>query len=452
MKQKASPLYIQALRHGIAAILVVVPFYTVLSIWAASRLKHLDFFKSWKEMMLVAMAAIVAGFLITHGKYAAKVFKNNLVLLMVAYMVLVIIMGIYGLSTNRVSDSAAIYGWLIDLRVFGIFLVSLLTFHLSQQFNLKPFPWRKIILVPAICVIIFGFLQVVALPHDFLNHFGYSLSTTAPYETVDNQPGLIRIQSTLRGPNPLGAYLVIVITVLVSEFMRSKDRRYKAFLALLGLLGLFDLYNTYSRSAEIGLVLALGALVFVHNRALIHKFRWHLTIAGAALVLLLGVAAAKHNYLVQNVIFHSSNKSTSAVSSNSQRADAMQTALKDIIHHPLGSGVGSAGAASRRNTKGPVKIAENYYLQIGQELGILGLILFLSINVVIAVKLWRQRHDELTAVLLASLVGLAFANLLYHAWSDDALAYIWWSLAGLALAPAILTTEHKRHGKKQKTA
>jgi hypothetical protein len=48
--------------------------------------------------------------------------------------------------------------------------------------------------------------------------------------------------------------------------------------------------------------------------------------------------------------------------------------------------------------------------------------------------LWYRRSEILARFLLASLAGITFVNLLSHAWADDTLAYLWWGLAGLAIA------------------
>ncbi len=45
---------------------------------------------------------------------------------------------------------------------------------------------------------------------------------------------------------------------------------------------------------------------------------------------------------------------------------------------------------------------------------------------------------ELARVLLASLAGLSVMAMLMHIWSDDTIAYLWFSLAGLALAQPVL--------------
>jgi len=101
----------------------------------------------------------------------------------------------------------------------------------------------------------------------------------------------------------------------------------------------------------------------------------------------------------------------------------------------LGDGPGTAGPASYYNQGHPVRIAENYFVQVGQETGWLGLALFLLINVGVAALLYVKRDDPLALSLFASLIGLTLINLFSHAWADDTLAYVWWGLAGVALAP-----------------
>jgi hypothetical protein len=78
------------------------------------------------------------------------------------------------------------------------------------------------------------------------------------------------------------------------------------------------------------------------------------------------------------------------------------------------------------------------------------MILFIAINYLVACELWYRRNSLLARVLLASFVGITFVNLLSHAWADDTLAYLWWGLAGLAIAP-IIADRQKAHGKSYKT-
>jgi O-antigen ligase len=145
---------------------------------------------------------------------------------------------------------------------------------------------------------------------------------------------------------------------------------------------------------------------------------------------------------IQDVFLHTSTSSSSAASSNQIRNDALRNASRDVIDQPLGRGPGTAGPASFRNNH-PARIAEDYYLQIGQEVGLIGMILFIAITILVARQLWFNRQDNLARILLASLIGISFVNLVSHAWTDDTLSLLWWGLAGIALAPGILKARKK---------
>ncbi|MGZ6004876.1 MAG: hypothetical protein ACXWLH_01870, partial [Candidatus Saccharimonadales bacterium] len=83
----------------------------------------------------------------------------------------------------------------------------------------------------------------------------------------------------------------------------------------------------------------------------------------------------------------------------------------------------------------------------------IGLGLFVAINLYLAKLLWRS-EDWLAKSLLAILLGLTIVNCLSHAWADDTLAYIFWGLAGIALAPSVIMNKQRKvkHEKTQKEA
>jgi O-antigen ligase len=202
-------------------------------------------------------------------------------------------------------------------------------------------------------------------------------------------------------------------------------------LALLYVLGFAALYFTYSRSAWLGVFAATAWLVWglLHSQ----QSRRLVLVTGAAAVLAFaGVGyALRDNDNFQNLFFHTNEHSKSAESSNAGHFRAATEGVGDILRQPQGGGPGSAGPASFYASH--TRIAENYFVQIGQELGTFGLGMFVAINVIVAVRLWRGRGLLLNEVLLASFIGLTLVNLLLHAWADDTLAYIWWGLAGAAI-------------------
>lgn len=114
---------------------------------------------------------------------------------------------------------------------------------------------------------------------------------------------------------------------------------------------------------------------------------------------------------------------------------ATHQGIKEAVQHPFGLGLGSAGPASfySRNDS---RIAENYYVQIAQEVGVLGLFIFMAIIIGVGARLYKlavyeKRDDALSA--FAALIGISIVALLLHAWADEATAYVWWGLAALTL-------------------
>lgn len=368
-----------------------------------------------------------------------------LVWLIFVYAGWTLLLGLLGLTVlNTINWEAFVYSVIVNLR-FLFFL--LLCWLIAQGSNYLQTHWQKLVLVPAAIVIAFGLLQAFMLPANVLEHIGYGPHTITPYQTVDQNPEYVRIQSTLRGPNPLGAYLIVVVTVLVAGLNFKK--RWWLKVALLG-GSLLVLFYSYSRSAWLGIIATFGALVYI---SITHtRLRHSLVIFGVAALLLFGglVYLGRDVQFIQKAVFHSDETSQSPESSNEQRAGAMQRGLHDVLHEPFGRGPGSAGPASFHNDHAE-RIAENYYLQIGQEVGWPGLLLFIMINIQVAVLLWQRRDNVLARIALASLAGITLVNLLSHAWTDETLSLLWWGMAGIAIASFARGTMHDNLEKPPKT-
>jgi len=355
------------------------------------------------------------------------------------YVVLNLVLGAWALIHKQVNSEALIYALLINLRFVGFFIICAVI--ASSDSFLKQY-WPKILLIPAMVVIIFGLSQQFLLPYDFLRHFGYGAHTIPAYQTVDANLDYRRIQSTLRGANPLGAYLILILPAMAIVLSRWRVLRIGGLIA-----GAITLFYSYSRSAYIGTGLAFGALAGWLPKNSLWPRRKALIVALGVVVAVVGLYSLRYNQTTQDTLLHTSNNSTSSLSSNEARVVAIKSGANDVLNQPFGRGPGTAGPASFRNDH-PARIAENYYLQIGQEVGVLGILIFLGINFLIARRLWFQRSTSLSKILLASLVGLTFVNLLSHAWTDDTLAYLWWGLAGIALSTGILEVKNKQNDRK----
>ncbi|MBX4197604.1 O-antigen ligase family protein, partial [Candidatus Saccharibacteria bacterium] len=421
----------------VVAILILLPFHAFLTVWLSSGLDHYTLLRLWKEFLLLPIALGALYFLVVERPLLKKIWSLWLSKLIVAYSLLLLACGFVALELNDVTAKAMWYGLLVDLRFLVFFLAVMV---LAAKSGWLHRAWQKLLLAPAVLVAAFAILQYLVLPYDFLKHFGYSQSTIFPYETINHNLEHIRVASTLRGANPLGAYLLVPIAVIAALIFKEKrERRDKLILAGGFLLALFF---SFSRSAWIGAGLALltSAWLAFKSTRIRRNIVWILS-AGLVIAAVLTLAL-RNNLGFENAVFHTDRNSKIAVSSNEGHSAAAKAAIKDVAHHPLGSGVGTAGPQSVYNHR--ARIAENYYLQIAQEAGVLGVFLFVAICVALGKLLFDKRADPLALALFASLIGLSFVNLLSHAWSDDTLAYAFWGLAAIALAPAIITDKRKR--------
>jgi O-antigen ligase len=247
----------------------------------------------------------------------------------------------------------------------------------------------------------------------------------------------VRIGSTLRGPNPFGAYLLVITSGLTVLAMKIKKTWHWIAVIVFGLAALTCLFYSYSRSAYIGSVVAIGIAIVIG--LYLKKKQYAYAIAGIfGIIIIIGSVGAitlQHNSHFEDIILHT-NKNSVAVNSDQAHRSYLNSGLHDVIHHPLGHGVGTAGPASYYNNH-PARLAENYFLQIGQETGWLGLVLFLVISWFVGKALWAKRRDSLALLLLATLIGISVVNMFSYAWTDDSLSYIWWGLAGIMLAPKL---------------
>lgn len=408
-------------------VLGLLPLHAFFTTWLGSNFGYLDAWRIWKELLLVAALPLVVWLLVAQPSLWRRLWRQWLIRLIAAYIVLYVVSGVLALMQHNTNVDALAYALLSNLRYLGFFLMVLVVIQNSNVLH----RWAvKVVVSVSGIVIGFGLLQRFALPLDFLRHFGYGADTIPAYQTVDNKVEYQRIQSTLRGANPLGAYLTVIIGLLASYWRAFWAKRWAAYL-LSCVATLAALFFTYSRSAYLGvsatvvIVLLLGVSV---------EWRKRLLLAGIGIALLGAgfVYVFRDNNALQNTLFHSDETSQSDISSNTGRTSAIKEAFYQVLREPLGRGPGTAGPASVRNDH-PARIAENYFLQIGQEVGWVGLALFMLILMLVGVELWAIRSTPLGLGLFASFIGLFLINLVSHAWADDTLGLLWWGLAGVAL-------------------
>ncbi len=408
----------------VAAVLVLAPFYAFLSVWFSSFLGHYTLLRLVPESILLVLAIWAVVRLSRSSVLRTQTIGSILGKLVLAYLVIAVLMSLYGWWQDNASIKALFYGLLLITRPVIWFAV-VWVFAIDSAW-LKSH-WQKLVAWPLLLVASFAIVQFLVLPSNFLSHFGYEAGATiVPAQTINQDTDTIRAQSTLRGPNPLGAYLAIGIgLVLVMAIPRIR----KMILVIASLLALLV---SFSRSAWLGMfaIAAVTAVLLLSKRQLKRTF----IIGVVALLAFTGVMySLRNNDGLQNLIYHSNENSTATETSNQAHADALSSSLDDIASEPLGRGPGTAGPASVYNLRDTSRNSESYFLNIGQELGWLGLGVFLAFLIQLGRVLYKGT-SRLSRGILATLLGLGAINMLSYAWADPTLVYFWWGLAGLAVA------------------
>lgn len=382
--------------------------------------------KSWKEILILILF-VIGGIIVTRRQLWAELWNDWLLRTVGLFALLHIAL----LFVFYKGAAASFAGLAIDLRYEAFFILVYIAIKLFPRYRK---PMLITVTVGAFIVVCFATLQFF-LPADILSHIGYSKETIAPYLTVDKNPDYIRVNSTLRGPNPLGAYAGMVLGLIVAAVVRAKlDFKNKKILIgtiVLGVCSVAALWLSYSRSALVAGIAVVAVVVAV---SVMRKFSRRTWIISCAFILAIlgGLVAGRDSGFVQNVILHENPNGGSAISSNEGHIESLQYGITQLFQEPLGSGIGSTGSASLFTDK-PV-IVENQYLFIAHEAGWLGLLLFLALYGVILTRLWRQRQDWLALGMFASGIGLGLIGLLLPVWVDDTVSIVWWGLAAIALA------------------
>jgi hypothetical protein len=422
------------LAAGVVAIVMIMPFHALLTVWLSQMLGYYTALRLWKEGLLALLALGVLYVLTRDAKRRRQFIHSRLAWLMAAYLAVQTVWGIAAYVTHHVSAKALGYGWISNTRFLIFFLV--VGIIATYAAKLKKV-WPTIVIGPLTIVVVFGLLQYFILPYDFMTHLGYSATTIFPYEDINHNVHYIRIMSTLRGANPLGAYLLVGLCLVLALWRKQ----HKWVYGVIAGAGVLALTLSFSRAAWAGFALSVAVLLWASlKRSPVLNFVAVGTVSCAVLAAGTGLAL-RHNATFQNIFFHTQEHSAVQTTSDQGHASALQSGLHDAWREPLGRGPGTAGPASVYNTGHPTRIAENYFVQIAQETGWIGLALFGALSFWVAQMLWRRRDQALALGLLAALVGVSFVNFLSHAWADDTLAYLWWGLAGIALTPAILQTK-----------
>ncbi len=413
---------------AVLALLIYMPFHVFLAQSLSLATGGLEAWKIAKDIILV-VATLFTICLVFQQRLTDRLFYW-LLGLSAAYLGLHLLLWL--LHPNIYQDSALL-GTLYNLRLFGFAVLG----YGARLLNPSKFVFSsvlKVIIGVSTVVALLGLLQFV-LPKDLLGHFGYSLDRgVRPAFFIDDNPDLPRIMSTLREPNALGAYLILPFTAVTVWLLKAQVNRQRLYLSALLIVHGLAIALTFSRSAWLGTIVAAGLVVWWRFSTPFVRFMkryWWVGVALLAALVITGVTL-RNNQFVQSYLTHSTPEAVQDLDSNDYHWLLVRKGLEGIAAQPGGHGPGTAGIVSIQNPNGAF-LTENYFVQIGYEVGIVGLGVFVATIVLLYRALYRRR-DDVGVTLLAALWAYVLINMFLHSWSNEAVAAQWWLLAGLATA------------------
>ncbi len=454
-------------------LIVLLPFHA-LFVTVGTRLllgsghAPMAILAGWKEavlgvILLIAFIEIVRATL--HRSDDSGIVAAGHVDLIDASILALLLLSVALLLTGHPSVTAHyILGFKYDFIPLIAFLI------------LRRVPWSDdfknrvplLLLVTGCIVALYGVLTFF-LPMSFFVNLGYSDAHSlylangplAAFQQIGDS-AVRRIQSTFSGPNQFGLWLLIPWSVVMVEIVRRKVFSFW-FLVFSFLLIAIALLLTFSRAAWIGaFVIFVAALGQLPPKTFM-KIIVPLIVAGA-----LGLV----------MVLQSGPSVFLRLGSDRGHFERPLQAIQMMRDFPLGTGLGTAGPATNRTHDACVfletgddpswaksnpnlcvftgktqvqpagkvcncpVLPENWYLQMGVEMGVIGFLLYAALIVILLMRLRVMSYglrvtkvSELTLPIFFAFFALSVAALFLHAWEDAAVAYSVWALLAICVPP-----------------
>jgi len=243
----------------------------------------------------------------------------------------------------------------------------------------------------------------------------------------------IRVFSTFENPNLFAEYLLLVIPLSLIKVINEKGKNRFIFLFIL-LIQIIAMGLTFSRGGWLGLIILVAVFILLMKRDLIIK--------------LIPFGLISLFFIPDSIIMRIKTIGDLSDSSNYYRFQIWQKAIeiiKDFFLTGVGLGFESFRAISNLYIKdfSPYH-AHNTYLEIGIEIGIVGLIVFLMIiyKAFSDVKNQNDKNIKIYVVgLMSGILGLLVHGIAEHILYNPKIVFQFWIT--LALLISINVAERK---------
>jgi hypothetical protein len=405
--------------------LALLPFYTLISVVLGRISATLSIHIVVTICLVVVLMSLV---LIVVLQYRLDIYRQissrYILKALIAYGLLLIATLL--LSDRSLGAYASFFHYITPFLVIGTVIVLRANSVVDQDYFVRIL---KVLISCYLIVAVFAILQYYILPRDVLDLIGYSEAGIRSYQLVGTQQQALRVLSTTAGPNSLGIYAAFMIPILVLSKRVITTGIFSKITTILILLTPLVVFVSKSRTGLVGLVFAAFCVLLMHRRQIHKKLKnnstYNLFVAVVAVLILSPLCL-----IYINNGFGLSRGGSGIDTSDGQRLRSWELAVDQLQNKPFGHGLGTAGIGSFYRPDGP-NIIENYYLQVGYELGIAGLLLFLVATALIFREVVRigDRYIKYCALNLLGVVVISCIFL--PALSDELLATIPFLILGL---------------------
>lgn len=347
------------------------------------------------------------------------------------FMLLTLLGGLVSVSRSASMSYALIYACLM----LGYFIVVVLI-RTEQWFNR--------------CIAaLLSSSTIVAIIGIYQHYSGTALTIWQDSDMFENTG---RITSTFDNPNVLAEYLIMCLPLIVALFVYKSGWLSKISSGvMIALVGLALVY-TMSRGAWLGGI--IGLLIFL---VIISKRALAICILGVLCVPLLPFV------LPDNIIRRFTSIGNLADSSTAYRVNIWKGCIKMFADHfKSGIGVGKDAFALVYPSYSLAGIesaphSHNLYLQIGIELGIIGLVAFLCVILLMVIynftfyvnekQMYKpaRKYKLYSAAALCGVMAVLAQGMTDYVWYNYRIFLLFWLLLGLASASRKIARKEYSH-------
>jgi len=421
---------------SLSALLLLLPLHTfmlrVLQFWTSLSKGQILLFSLWKEVILIALLAhVLLRTLLRRGRLPFRFYASDVLLLAFGGLALTYVLVAFDLV-------AGLYGFRNYVEVFAVFflvrVLPLSASHLRRLFS-------AMVLIGTL-IALFGIFQLVFPQSPFMIQLRAGIAEEAggvlPSAFTAGTGGFWKFRAfgTFSGPNEFGLYLgTLLIAAWYIGPHVGRQQRSRIRWAVVA-LPFISLVLTLSRSAFLAMVIgALMAQLLSRERPLGGlRLRMKHLVAFVCLLPLAGLV-----FWFSGFSKHLVNTITLRDPSAAGHLRSVLNGLSFIAEHPLGVGIGMAGPRAGRYGLVPEKYhVESSYLQMGMEMGMLGMTLYIIFLLLILFTLYKRSRKggnfsrRLSAGAFGILAGAMGAYFFLPLLMDMQTASYIWFFVGLA--------------------